>query len=67
MASLGPQLDALNAEGAHIVSCHVEVWTDDGEMLLNYIVDLRTHSETWWMAEGITGGWFPEPAPPGAP
>jgi len=67
MASLEPQLDALNAEGAHIVSCRVEVWDKGDQMLLNYIVDLRIGIESWWMAEGITGGWFPEPAPAGAP
>lgn len=63
MPSLRPLIAEINAQGAQIVTCKVEVTDEKGKILLKYLLDLQLDSETWWMAEGLTQDWFPHPPP----
>lgn len=61
MPSLRPFIANINAQGAQIVICKVEVMDEKGQILLKYLLDLQLDSETWWMVEGLTQDWFPHP------
>ncbi len=63
MPSLRPFIADINARGAQIVICNVEVADEKGQILLKYLLDLQLDSETWWMVEGLTQDWFPHPPP----
>lgn len=61
MFSLRPLIADINANGAHIVICKLEIRDEKGNLLLNYMLDLQMDSENWWMADGLTMDWFPHP------
>lgn len=63
MPSLRPFIADINAQGAQIVTCKVEVADENGQILLEYLLDLQLDSETWWMVDGLTQDWFPHPPP----
>jgi hypothetical protein len=67
MSSLRPLVGEINAKGAHIVICKLEIRDEKGNLLLNYMLDLQLDSENWWMADGLTMDWFPHPGPGPAP
>jgi hypothetical protein len=61
LASLGPTLEKLNAEGAQIALCKIQVLDQDGTILVNYLMDTQLRSQTWWLADEFNGDWFPRP------
>jgi hypothetical protein len=61
MPSLQALVDGINTAGAHIVSLRLQVRDEQGELLLDYIRDLRIRSQNAWMREDITLDWFPHP------
>lgn len=61
--AIRPVLTGINAQGAQIVICIVEVADGKGQLLLEYLIDLQQDSETWWMVDGLTQDWFPHPPP----
>lgn len=63
MLSLRPLINDVNQNGASIAVCRLEIRDEKGNMLLNYMLDLQIDSENWWMADGLTMGWFPHPGP----
>jgi len=63
MPSLRPLIADTNAQGAQIAICIVELTDEKGQLLLKYLLDLQLDSETWWMVDGLTQGWFPHPPP----
>lgn len=65
MPSLRLSLDDLNKNSSvRIGVFKMELFTDRGELLLRYVLDLELGQETWWMADGVTMDWFPHPLPP---
>jgi hypothetical protein len=62
MYSVGPLVNRLNKMGAHVVSCRVSLLTTSGVLLVDYVADYRVGVENWWMADGMTAAWFPQPA-----
>jgi len=61
MPSLRPLLADINAQGAQIVLCKVELVDEKGQLLLKYVLDLQLDSESWWQIDGLTQAWFPSP------
>lgn len=61
MPSLRPLIEEVNVQGAQVVVCRIELVDEKGQVLLKYLLDLQTDSETWWMADGLTQEWFPHP------
>jgi hypothetical protein len=61
MPSLRPVIANINAQGAQIAICKIELSDEKGQILLEYLLDLQLDSETWWMVDGLTQDWFPHP------
>ena len=61
MPSLRLLLEDINAKGSQIVNCKLELRDENGNLLLNYILDLQLRAENWWMADNLTNDWFPHP------
>lgn len=61
MPSLRPLLADVNTQGAQITVLKLELKDQQGNLLLNYMLDLQLKSENWWMADNLTSGWFPHP------
>lgn len=62
--SMGPLVNGLNEEGAHVVSVWVELNDEAGTPLLNYMRDLRVGDEGLWTADNMNVDFGPRPAPP---
>jgi hypothetical protein len=63
--SLKPFLTSVNKEsGVRIGLLWLEVVDNNDELLLEYLWDLEVERTTWYMAEGIRGGWFSTPLEP---
>lgn len=54
-------LEDVNARGAQITICRIELRDANEDILLNYILDLQLRAENWWMADNLTKDWFPHP------
>lgn len=61
MLSLRPFIADINAQGAQIVICRIELRDAKGQLLLKYVLDLQLDSEIWWQIDGLTEAWFPSP------
>ena len=47
----------VNAQGAQIGLCKVELRGKDDELLFNYTLDIQTRESSWWQAEGFVTDW----------
>lgn len=45
----------------------IRLLNKDGEILLDYTLDLQLEQENWWMEDNLTTEWFPSPLPAGSP
>lgn len=61
MPSLRLLLEDVNSQGAQITICKLQLKDKNGDLLLNYIIDLQLRTENWWMADNLTQDWFPHP------
>lgn len=61
MFSLRPFIADINAQGAQIVICRIELRDAKERLLLKYVLDLQLDSEFWWQINGLTEAWFPSP------
>jgi hypothetical protein len=58
--SLRPLTKDINSQGAQIVMVKLEVKSEKGDILLNYLLDLQFGTEGWWAADGINvDSWYP--------
>lgn len=63
LASFRPFVDDINLkEKANIVLCHIQVFDQKGNQLLNYVWDVETREETSTQAKEIEA-WYPQPEP----
>jgi hypothetical protein len=54
-------LDNINSEhDTNVVICWIRIQDQQGNLLVNYIVDLETGTETWSKADDILA-WYPSP------
>ncbi len=66
--SLRPILRDLNENhGTQIAVFRLKVTDLEEVLLTEYILDLERSAETWSLAKGIEGNWFPRPAPTFSP
>ncbi|HIP71405.1 MAG TPA: hypothetical protein EYH05_08430 [Anaerolineae bacterium] len=42
----------------------IRLFNEEGNILLDYTLDLQLKQENWWMDDGLTTEWFPHPLPP---
>ncbi|MBI5965309.1 MAG: hypothetical protein HY863_17675 [Chloroflexi bacterium] len=63
VASLPDLIHKINAQGAQIQICRFEIRDEKGEILLNYLLDLQLHSQSWWADEKFTDTWSEGPPP----
>jgi len=62
MFSLKPFFESLNAEdGVRIAIVKLRLIDKQGEVLLDYILDMEIDRTSWFMADGVTTTWFPHP------
>lgn len=61
VGSLPKLIDSINAQGAKIVMCRLEIRDEKGDILLNYLVDLQLDTQSWWKDENFTDTWSEGP------
>jgi hypothetical protein len=54
----------INAQGGRVIMIRAEIKDENGNILLDYLLDLQLDMETWWKADGITDSRFSHPGPP---
>jgi hypothetical protein len=63
MVSVHPQIEAINDRyGTRIVLVHIRILDSNGELLVDFLKDMETWSESSWVDEHIKVGWYPQPA-----
>lgn len=61
--SLRPQIEMINDRyGTGFVLVHVKIMSAANELLVDYVEDLELWRQGFWLADGLHGGWYPEPA-----
>ena len=61
VGSLPQLIDSINAQGSQIEICRLEIRDENGKILLNYLLDLQLHSQSWWADEKFTDTWLGAP------
>lgn len=61
--SLRPQIEKINDRyGTGFVLVHVKIISTANQLLVDYVEDLELWRQGFWLADGLHGGWYPEPA-----
>jgi len=60
---LRPQVEKINERyGTRFVLARVKIVDSENELLVDFMEDIDSERQHFWLAENVEGGWYPQPA-----